>query len=63
MKSRSEDLVFLLAVVDSGGFSAAAEHLEISVTKVSRAVSRLEKSLDATLLNRTTRQVNLTEEG
>lgn len=63
MKSRSEDLVFLLAVVDSGGFSAAAEHLEISVTKVSRAVSRLEKSLNATLLNRTTRQVNLTEEG
>lgn len=63
MKSRSEDLSFLLAVVDSGGFSAAAEHLDTSVTKVSRAVSRLEKSLDATLLNRTTRQVSLTEEG
>ena len=63
MKSRSEDLRLLLAVVDSGGFSAAAEHLEISVTKVSRAVSRLEKALDATLLTRTTRQVNLTEEG
>ena len=63
MKSRSEDLSLLLAVVDSGGFSAAAEHLDTSVTKVSRAVSRLERSLDATLLNRTTRQVSLTEEG
>lgn len=63
MKSRSEDLLLLLAVVDSGGFSAAAELLDTSVTKVSRAVTRLENSLQTTLLNRTTRQVNLTEEG
>ncbi|WP_336366102.1 LysR family transcriptional regulator [Marinobacter sp. C2H3] len=63
MKSRSDDLFFLLSVVDSGSFSGAAEQLEVSVTRVSRAVTRLEASLNTTLLNRTTRKVALTEEG
>ncbi|WP_417568143.1 LysR family transcriptional regulator [Marinobacter sp.] len=63
MKSRADDLFLLLAVVDSGSFSAAAEQSEVSVTRVSRAVTRLEKSLATTLLNRTTRRINLTEEG
>ncbi|MGK0525141.1 MAG: DNA-binding transcriptional LysR family regulator [Pseudomonadales bacterium] len=63
MKSRSDDLFFLLSVVDSGSFSGAAEQLEVSVTRVSRAVTRLEQSLNTTLLNRTTRKVGLTEEG
>jgi len=63
MKSRSDDLHFLLSVVDSGSFSGAAEQLEVSVTRVSRAVTRLEASLNTTLLNRTTRKVALTEEG
>jgi DNA-binding transcriptional LysR family regulator len=63
MITRSDDLTLLLAVVDSGGFSAAAEQLGIQVARVSRAVSRLERQLGTTLLNRTTRQVELTEEG
>ena len=63
MKSRSDDLHFLLSVVDSRSFSSAAEQLDVSVTRVSRAVSRLEQSLNTTLLNRTTRKVGLTEEG
>ena len=63
MKSRSDDLNCLLAVVDSGSFSGAAEQLEVSVSRVSRAVTRLEQNLNTTLLNRTTRKVNLTEEG
>ena len=63
MRSRSDDLYFLLSVVDSGSFSGAAEQLEVSVTRVSRAVTRLEQSLNTTLLNRTTRKVGLTEEG
>lgn len=63
MKSRSDDLHFLLSVVDSGSFSGAAEQLEVSVTRVSRAVTRLEQTLNTTLLNRTTRKVGLTEEG
>ena len=61
--SRTEDLEILLAVIDTGGFSAAARLLDIQVARVSRAVSRLESELGATLLNRTTRRVELTEDG
>ena len=63
MKTRAEDLLLLLAVVDSGGFSAAADMLNIQVAKVSRAVARIESELNVTLLNRTTRRIELTEEG
>ncbi|GAM61072.1 transcriptional regulator [Vibrio ishigakensis] len=61
--TRSDDLQILIAVVDSGSFSAAAEALNIQVAKVSRAVSKIEKQLGATLLNRTTRRIELTDEG
>lgn len=63
MLTRSDDLQILLTVVDTGGFSAAAEALDIQVARVSRAVTRLESQLQVTLLNRTTRRVELTNEG
>ncbi|WP_028773754.1 LysR family transcriptional regulator [Shewanella waksmanii] len=63
MQTRSDDLDILLAVVDAGGFSAAAKALDIQVAKVSRSVSRIEQQLNVTLLNRTTRRLELTEEG
>ncbi|MGY0219852.1 LysR family transcriptional regulator [Endozoicomonadaceae bacterium StTr2] len=63
MKTRSEDLQLLLAVVDSGSFSAAADVLGLQVSKISRAVSRLEKTLNSCLIVRTTRRLELTEEG
>lgn len=63
MLTRSDDLQILLAVIDSGGFSAAAEALDIQVARVSRAVSKIEKQLAVTILNRTTRRVELTDEG
>ncbi len=63
MISKSEDLELLLTVVDCGGFSAAADQLDVQVAKVSRGIQRLEKQLDITLLQRTTRRVALTEEG
>ncbi len=63
MISRSDDLEILLAVVDSGGFSAAAELLGIQVARASRAVTRLEQQLGTTLLNRTTRRIELSEDG
>ncbi|MCL1091407.1 LysR family transcriptional regulator [Shewanella profunda] len=63
MLTRSDDLQILLTVVDTGGFSAAAEALDIQVARVSRAVNRLESQLQVTLLNRTTRRVELTNEG
>ena len=61
--TRSDDLEILLMVIDSGGFSAAADSLDIQVAKVSRAVSKVEKQLGVTILNRTTRRIKLTDEG
>ncbi|MCG9690240.1 LysR family transcriptional regulator [Vibrio sp. Isolate22] len=63
MLTRSDDLEIMLTVVDSGGFSAAAQTLDIQVARVSRSVSRIESQLGVSLFNRTTRRVELTEEG
>jgi len=63
MQTRSDDLTILLAVVDNGGFSAAADMLNIQVARVSRAVSKIEKQLGVSILNRTTRRTELTDEG
>ena len=60
------DLIALRAfvsVVEAGSFNRAAEHLEASAAAVSRRVSGLENALGVKLLNRTTRQVDLTEAG
>lgn len=50
-------------VVESKGFSAAARQLGLTKSAVSKQVSRLESSLGARLLNRTTRALSLTEAG
>ena len=50
-------------VAEAKGFSAAARRLGISKSVVSKEVAKLEKSLGARLLNRTTRQLSLTEVG
>ncbi len=52
-----------VAVVESGGFSRAAEVLDSTTAAVSRRVAALEKRLGARLLNRTTRTMSLTEAG
>jgi DNA-binding transcriptional LysR family regulator len=52
-----------VAVVDAGGFSAAADRLGKSKSHVSKTVTRLENRLAVRLLNRTTRSVRLTETG
>ncbi|TKF32843.1 LysR family transcriptional regulator [Vibrio kanaloae] len=63
MLTRSDDLEMVLTVVDAGGFSAAAEALDVQVAKVSRSVSKVESQLGVSIFNRTTRRVELTEEG
>lgn len=63
MLTRSDELEIFVAVVDHGSFSAAAVALNVQVAKVSRVVNKLEKKLGVTLLNRTTRRLNLTDEG
>jgi len=51
------------AVVESGSFTQAAEHLGISKSFVSKQVTQLEKKLDVRLLHRSTRTLSLTDEG
>lgn len=63
MKTTLDELQALIAVVDSGSITAAAERLELTVSGVSRALGRLERKLDTTLVRRTTRRIELTEEG
>ncbi|VAW67342.1 Transcriptional regulator, LysR family [hydrothermal vent metagenome] len=57
------ELRSFMAVVESGGFKRAADILNASTAAISRRVSALERSLDTRLLNRTTRQIDLTEAG
>ncbi|MGD2021098.1 MAG: LysR family transcriptional regulator, partial [Thiohalocapsa sp.] len=52
-----------VAVVDQGGFSRAAARLDTTAGAVSRRVAGLERHLGLRLINRTTRQLSLTEAG
>ena len=52
-----------VAVVDEGGFTAAADVLDVSISFVSREDKRLEERLNTRLLHRTTRTVRLTDMG
>jgi DNA-binding transcriptional LysR family regulator len=56
-------LIVFSAVMDAGSFSRAAERLGQTPSGVSRTISRLEGSLGMTLIQRTTRRLQLTEEG
>lgn len=52
-----------LVVVEAGSFTAAATRLSVTKSYVSRLVGRLEDRIGARLLQRTTRQLTLTEVG
>lgn len=60
---RFEAMSAFVAVVEAGGFSAAARNLRIPLATVSRRVSELEAHLSVQLLTRTTRSIALTETG
>jgi len=63
MKTTLDEMQAFIAVVDTGTITAAAEQLGQTVSGVSRALGRLERKLRTTLLRRTTRRLELTEEG
>lgn len=50
-------------VVDAGGFTRAAENMQLPKATVSTLVRDLEASLSVKLLNRTTRQISMTADG
>jgi DNA-binding transcriptional LysR family regulator len=60
---RFTEIRAFLAVVESGGFSAAARRTDNSQSAISKAVVSLEKRLGVTLFNRSTRSVTLTQQG
>ena len=56
-------LMAFVAVIDTGSFSSAAQQLGQTPSGVSRTIARLEQQLGMTLIHRTTRRLDLTEEG
>lgn len=63
MKTTLDEMQAFIAVIDSGSITAAAETLGQTTSGVSRALARLEEKLGTTVLTRTTRRLQLTEEG
>ena len=52
-----------IQVVDAGGFTRAAENMQLPKATVSTLIQSLESSLSVKLLNRTTRHVSITSDG
>lgn len=63
VKDDLNDVVVFAAVVEAGTFTGAASRLNMPKSTVSTRISRLEKRLNARLLERTTRHQSLTEAG
>ncbi|WP_415873946.1 LysR family transcriptional regulator [Burkholderia ubonensis] len=63
MKITLDELQAFTAVVDTESITAAAQQLDLTVSATSRTLARLEEKLKTTLLRRTTRRLELTEEG
>ncbi|WP_431674562.1 LysR family transcriptional regulator [Rhizobium leguminosarum] len=62
-RTNLNDILIFMAVVDAGSFIAGGQALGLSRSAAGKAVIRLEDRLGARLLNRTTRTLNLTDEG
>ncbi|MGQ7842855.1 LysR family transcriptional regulator [Granulosicoccus sp. 3-233] len=61
--SKVNDILVFLAVVEAGNFVAAGKAFGLSRSTAGKSITRLEDSYGVRLLNRTTRTLNLTEEG
>ncbi|MBB4234248.1 LysR family transcriptional regulator [Rhizobium esperanzae] len=62
-RTNLNDILIFMAVVDAGSFIAGGQAMGLSRSAAGKAVIRLEERLGARLLNRTTRTLNLTDEG
>jgi len=61
--NRLAEMEVFAEVVERGGLSAAARALSLTPSAVSKLMGRLEERLGVRLMNRSTRRVQLTEEG
>ena len=58
-----DDMILFSRLVELKSFTAVADELDISRSLVSKRISRLESDLGVQLINRSTRQLELTEAG
>lgn len=63
MKPDLNDFAWFVHVVEQGGFAAAGRVLDEPKSKLSRRIAQLEEHLGVRLLQRTTRQFNVTDVG
>lgn len=63
MGSKVNDILLFLAVVETGSFVAGGKMFGLSRSTAGKAIARLEDGYGARLLNRSTRALDLTEEG
>lgn len=63
MTDRLAGIREFVAVVEAGGFAAAAATLNLSRSAVGKSIARLEERLGARLCHRTTRTLSLTDDG
>ncbi len=61
--NRAGEMEAFVQVVERGGFSAAARHLGMTPSAVSKLITRLEARLAVQLVHRSTRKFQLTSEG
>lgn len=61
--NRIGDIAAFVAAVDAGSYTKAAVYLGITRSAVGKCIIRLENRFGVRLLNRTSRQLNLTDEG
>lgn len=61
--SASDEMIVFTRVISKGSFAAAAVELGLTPSAISKTITRTEDRLGIRLLNRTTRRLELTEEG
>ena len=63
MDIRIDDVALFVRIIDTGSLSGAARERDVPVSKVTRALARLEAGCATRLLNRSTHGLSLTDEG
>lgn len=63
MADNLNDMIAFVRIAETGSLTAAATALDQSLAVISRRLARLEHRLGVRLVNRTTRQLSLTDEG
>lgn len=63
MSDRLSGISVLVSVVEAGSFALAANRLHLSRSAVGKTIARLEQRLGVRLFHRTTRSLNLTDDG